>query len=44
MDNEDIIDLEYEVVLRAYDGERERERERERQYYHTISHIHIHAM
>lgn len=28
-----IIDREYEVILRAYDGEQQR-------HYHTISHIH----
>ena len=38
MDNEedafaDIVDREYEVILRAYDGERQR-------HYHTMSHIH----
>lgn len=41
MDNKDSIDREYEVVLRAFDGEREQERERR---WHTMSHIHIHAM
>ncbi len=35
----DTIDREYEVILRAYDGEVQRERQRER-HYHTITHIH----